>query len=68
MFNDILNHMDLSALTTAGLVLFFIVFVAVSIYAFTRPPAQAAQWSRIPLTRDADVHRTRCAGKEEAES
>ena len=51
MFKDVLTHMDLSALSTAGLVLFFIVFVAVSFYAFTRPPAQAEQWSRIPLGR-----------------
>jgi cbb3-type cytochrome oxidase subunit 3 len=52
MFKDVLNHMDLSALTTAGLVLFFIVFIAVSFYAFTRPPSQAEQWARIPLTRE----------------
>jgi cbb3-type cytochrome oxidase subunit 3 len=52
MFKDVLNHMDLSALTTAGLVLFFIVFVAVSFYAFTRPPAQAERWARIPLGRE----------------
>lgn len=55
MFKDVLNHMDLSALTTAGLLLFFIVFVAVSFYAFTRPPAQATQWSRIPLAHEADA-------------
>jgi len=54
MFKDVLTHMDLSALTTAGLILFFIVFVAVSFYAFTRTPAQTAHWSRIPLSRETD--------------
>ena len=61
MFKDVLNHMDLSALTTAGLVLFFIVFVAVCFYAFTRTPTQATQWSRIPLDHET-------AEKEEAQS
>ena len=55
MFKDVLNHMDLSALTTAGLVLFFIVFVAVTFYAFTRTPKQATQWSRIPLAQEKEA-------------
>jgi cbb3-type cytochrome oxidase subunit 3 len=54
MFKDVLSHMDLSALSTAGLVLFFIVFVAVAFYAFTRPPSQAEQWARIPLGREGN--------------
>jgi cbb3-type cytochrome oxidase subunit 3 len=66
MFKDVLNHMDLSALTTAGLVLFFIVFVAVSFYAFTRTPTQATQWSRIPLEREADLKRERAEREEES--
>jgi cbb3-type cytochrome oxidase subunit 3 len=55
MFKDVLNHMDLSALTTAGLVLFFIVFVAVTFYAFTRTAKQATQWSRIPLAQEKEA-------------
>lgn len=52
MFKDVLTHMDMSALSTAGLLLFFVVFLAVTFYALTRPPQQADQWSRIPLTSD----------------
>jgi cbb3-type cytochrome oxidase subunit 3 len=52
MFKDVLTHMDLSALSTAGLLLFFVVFVAVTLYALTRPPQQAEQWSKIPLTNE----------------
>jgi len=46
--------MSLGDLSTAGLLLFFAVFVAVSLYAMTRPPAQAEQWARIPLTGDRE--------------
>ncbi len=52
MLKETLTHLDLSVLTTAGLVLFFIVFVAVTFYALTRTPKQAEQWSRIPLTSE----------------
>lgn len=52
MFKDVLTHMDMSALSTAGLLLFFVVFLAVTLYALTRPPQQADRWSRIPLTGD----------------
>ena len=50
MFKEVMTHMNLGDLSTAGLILFFVVFVAVSFYAMTRPPAQAEQWARIPLT------------------
>jgi hypothetical protein len=53
-FKDVLTHMDTTALTTAGLVLFVLVFAAVTLYATTRPPHQAEQWSRIPLTGEID--------------
>jgi cbb3-type cytochrome oxidase subunit 3 len=66
MFKDVLNHMDLSALTTAGLLLFFIVFIAVSLYAFTRPTSQAQRWARIPLTRENDDRPVRRNEEEEA--
>jgi cbb3-type cytochrome oxidase subunit 3 len=52
MFKEVLTHMDMSALSTAGLLLFFVVFLAVTLYALTRPPQQADRWSRIPLTRE----------------
>jgi cbb3-type cytochrome oxidase subunit 3 len=44
--------MDMSALSTAGLLLFLAVFLAVTLYALTRPPQQTDRWSRIPLTND----------------
>jgi len=52
MFKDVLTHMDLGDLTTAGLLLFFVVFVAVVVYALTRTPRQAHHWSHLPLTGD----------------
>jgi cbb3-type cytochrome oxidase subunit 3 len=52
MFKEVLTHMDMSALSTAGLLLFFVVFLAVTLYALSRTPQQADRWSRIPLTAD----------------
>jgi cbb3-type cytochrome oxidase subunit 3 len=50
MLKETLSHLDMAELTTAGLVLFVLVFVAVLFYALTRTPGQARHWSRIPLT------------------
>ena len=55
MFKEVMTHMNLGDLSTAGLVLFVIVFAAVSFYAVTRPPAQADRWARIPLTGEGEV-------------
>ena len=52
MFKEVLTHMDISVLSTVGLLLFLVVFLAVTLYALTRPPQQADQWARIPLTDD----------------
>lgn len=49
MFKDVLQHMDLSVLTSAGLIIFFIVFLFVLLYALTRSRSQAQQWAEIPL-------------------
>ncbi len=57
MFKEVMTHMNLGDLSTAGLILFLVVFVAVSFYAMTRPPAQADQWARIPLTSEGDSSR-----------
>jgi cbb3-type cytochrome oxidase subunit 3 len=54
MFKEVITHMSLGDLSTAGLLLFFLVFVAVTFFALTRPPAQADQWARIPLTVERD--------------
>ena len=56
MFKEVITHMSLGDLSTAGLLLFFAVFVAITFYAMTRPPTQAEQWARIPLTGDRDDH------------
>jgi cbb3-type cytochrome oxidase subunit 3 len=62
MIKDTLSHMDMAALTTAGLVLFFVVFVGVTLYATTRHRRQADQWARIPLT--AEPQDARCPSEE----
>jgi hypothetical protein len=54
MFKEVITHMSLGDLSTAGLLLFFVVFVAVAFYAITRSPAQADQWARIPLNIERD--------------
>ena len=58
MFKEVITHMSLGDLSTAGLLLFFAVFVAITFYAMTRPPTQADQWARIPLTGDRDDRRS----------
>jgi cbb3-type cytochrome oxidase subunit 3 len=55
MFKEVITHMSLGDLSTAGLLLFFVVFLAVAFYAFTRSPAQSEQWARIPLTGDRET-------------
>lgn len=52
MLKELLTQLDAAKLSTSGLILFFIVFVAVTLYAITRTPRQAEAWSRIPLTGD----------------
>ena len=54
MFKEVITHMSLGDLSTAGLLLFFIVFLATAFYAITRSPAQADQWARIPLTNERE--------------
>ncbi len=49
MFKEVLTHMNLGDLSTAGMILFFLVFLGVTFYAMTRHPSQAEQWARIPL-------------------
>lgn len=56
MFKDVLQHMDLSVLTSAGLIIFFIVFLFVVLYALSRSRSQAQQWAEIPLTSEPRRH------------
>lgn len=50
MFKDVLQHMDLTLLTRTGLLIFFICFIAIVIFAITRPKEQVRQWARLPLS------------------
>lgn len=52
MFKDVLQHMDLSVLTSAGLIIFFIIFLFVLLYALTRSGSQVQRWSEIPLSSE----------------
>jgi hypothetical protein len=55
MFKEVITHMSLGDLSTAGLLLFVFVFLAVAFYAITRSPSQTEQWARIPLSGDRDT-------------
>lgn len=50
MFKDVLQHMDLALLRDAGLLIFFICFIAIVIWAVSRPKEQVRKWARLPLT------------------
>ena len=50
MFKEIYNMDVVRLFTQMGLVIFFLVFVAVSIWAFTRPKQEVDQWAELPLS------------------
>ena len=50
MFKDVLRAMDFTVLSQIALVIFFGVFVAVTIRAFTRPKDEIDKQSQIPLS------------------
>ncbi len=53
MFKDVLNHMSNAAdFASIGLVIFFVVFVFVSVRALLRTKAEVQDWSRLPLSAD----------------
>lgn len=53
MFKDVLNHMAGSTdFASIGLLIFFVVFVCVSIRALLRSKHQVEQWSCLPLAGD----------------
>jgi len=55
MFKDVLNHADLEIFAEVGLLIFVVVFVGVTIWAFTRSRAQVRDWSEIPLSEKPEV-------------
>ena len=55
MFKDVLNHMvGASDYASIGLIIFFAVFVLVSLRAIVQPRQQVADWSRLPLADELD--------------
>lgn len=50
MFKDVLQHMDLALLSSAGLLIFFGVFIAIVIWAVSRPKEQVREWAKLPLS------------------
>jgi cbb3-type cytochrome oxidase subunit 3 len=49
MFKEILSDANLTLFATGGLVIFVAVFLAVMIWALTRPKKTIDKWSSIPL-------------------
>lgn len=53
MYKDVLNHMTGAEwYASVGLVLFFIVFVSISLNAILRTRQQLTEWSRLPLSEE----------------
>jgi hypothetical protein len=49
MFKEVLNHADLAHWAEAGLVIFFAVFILVTLWAMTRSRRTLQDWALIPL-------------------
>ena len=50
MFKDVLNHMaGASNYASIGLVIFFVVFIGITVNALTRSKRDVAHWSTLPL-------------------
>lgn len=49
MFNDVLNHANLAHWAEYGLVIFFVVFVFISIRTLTISRKQMDRWANLPL-------------------
>ena len=49
MFKDVLTHSNLTHWAEAGLVIFFLTFLAISIWALTRRSDEIRRWSEVPI-------------------
>ena len=58
MFKEVFSMDIVRLFTQLGLVIFFLVFVAVSIWAYTRPKREVDNWAEIPLS-DSDENERR---------
>jgi len=56
MFKEVLNHSDLSHWAEAGLIVFFSVFVGVTVWSMTRSRKLVRQWAMLPL-EDSSVEK-----------
>ena len=56
MFKEVLNHSDLSHWAEAGLIVFFAVFVGVTVWSMTRSRKLVRQWAMLPL-EDSSVEK-----------
>ncbi len=50
MFKEIFHHIDLGRIGETGMLLFFIVFVAVTIRAILTSRAEMDRWAELPLS------------------
>lgn len=50
MFKEIYNLDTIALLAKAGLVIFFLVFLGVSIWAMSRPKKDVKAWADLPLS------------------
>ena len=57
MLRDVLAFADLTAFALVGLVIFFLTFMGVIVWVFTRPAGRIEEWSLLPLQADADTRR-----------
>lgn len=57
MFKDVMMGTGLELWAQAALVIFFVVFVAVTIWAWTRPRRDVEAWSALALLDDDDAAR-----------
>ena len=49
MFKELFTHIDLGRIGEAGMLLFLVTFVAVTIRAMTRSRNEVEQWANLPL-------------------
>jgi cbb3-type cytochrome oxidase subunit 3 len=50
MIKDVLQNIDSMVFGQIAMILFGLIFIAVVIYAWTRPKKQMDEWSHIPLS------------------
>lgn len=49
MFKDVLNAMQVEWMSRIGLMIFFVTFVAICLWAMTRSSRELGRWNELPL-------------------